>query len=275
MTRDERWVLEEKYAGIETPAFAEDVRRLAEGEPVAYVIGSQPFLDLTIHLDSRPLIPRPETEWWTEHMLHTTSKKLEETVTERAEYDGASQSKFSAENYAAPLPFSSKQPFQFLDLCAGSGAIGCAALSRLPATKVYFGEIAPIHEATIWKNIAENGLDVQRADVRIGNLFEPFQNETFDLIAVNPPYIPQARTLPSSVRNYEPKQALYSGDDGLDLIRSIAKALPHHLRQDGMAWIECDNSHSRKAADLFIHAGMGAEIRTDQYGVERVILVRF
>jgi methylase of polypeptide subunit release factors len=62
MTRDETQVLTEKYHGQVTPAFVRDCHRLASGEPVAYVIGHQPFLDLTLYLDSHPLIPRPETK---------------------------------------------------------------------------------------------------------------------------------------------------------------------------------------------------------------------
>ena len=64
MTKDERWLLEEKYERKETPEYEVDRKRLALGEPLGYVIGWQPFLGLKIFLDSRPLIPRPETEWW-------------------------------------------------------------------------------------------------------------------------------------------------------------------------------------------------------------------
>ena len=62
MTKDERWLLDEKYGGKETPEYETDKKRLAAGEPLAYIIGWQPFLGLKIYLDSKPLIPRPETE---------------------------------------------------------------------------------------------------------------------------------------------------------------------------------------------------------------------
>src|SRR3990167_2465909 len=133
---------------------------MTKDEPEAYVIGWQPFLGLKIYLDSRPLIPRPETEHLTEQLL-----------------------KHVGTSYVPTL--------KFLDLCAGSGAIGCAALARLPEAQVYFGEIDPAHEATILKNIRENGLDEspafakasagKRADIRIGDLFEPFAGMRFDI----------------------------------------------------------------------------------------------
>src|SRR3989344_8008426 len=133
---------------------------MTSDEPEAYIIGWVPFLGLKIYLDSKPLIPRSETEWWTEQLLVHVGR-------------GTSH-------------------MRLLDLCAGSGAIGCAALARLPNARVYFGEIDPAHEATILKNIRINELDESRAIVRIGDLFsavggpasggEPMQ---FDGIAAN------------------------------------------------------------------------------------------
>src|SRR5690606_3792595 len=73
-TREERQLLDEKYAGKPSDAFEADRVRLASGEPLAYVIGWQPFLGLQIHLDSRPLIPRPETEDWSEKVCAMLSE---------------------------------------------------------------------------------------------------------------------------------------------------------------------------------------------------------
>lgn len=240
MTHDEQWLLEEKYNGMATEEFEADKERLAHNEPVAYVIGYQPFLGLKIFLDSHPLIPRLETEWWTEQLL-------KEAVHAQT----------------------------FLDLCAGSGAIGCAAFAKLSGAHVYFGEIDSVHEATILKNISSNMLDASRADIRIGDLFEPFGEMRFDVIAINPPYVPESRVLPASVTDYEPSRALYAGDDGLSLIRRIAKELPRHLSETGTAWIECDSAHAEAARTLCIEQGLRAEIRTDQYDVPRLIVVSF
>lgn len=253
--RDEQWLLEEKYGGKETAEFEADKRRLALGEPVAYVIGWQPFLGLKIFLDSRPLIPRPETEWWTEQLLSFLGEHgdaLGELIEERAH-----------------------RAITFLDLCAGSGAIGCAALARLPDARVYFGELDPAHETTIKKNIRGNGLDAGHADIRIGDLFAPFPADMrFDIVAANPPYIPESRVLPGSVVSWEPESALRAGPDGLSLIRRIAVELPARLARNGAAWIECDSSSIETARELFTKQGFNAEMRTDQYGVPRVLVCR-
>ncbi len=241
MTRDEKWLLDEKYGGNATAEYEADKKRLALGEPLGYVIGWQPFLGLKIYLDSHPLIPRPETEWWTEQLLTHVGR--------RTSY------------------------MRFLDLCAGSGAIGCAALKMLPDAEVFFGEVDSAHEATILKNIRENKLDQSRADIRIGDIFEPFGDMQFDIIAANPPYIPTGRVLPASVADYEPSLALSAGEDGLDIIRRIASDLPKHLAPGGTAWVECDSAHAAAACALFTAQDLLAEIRNDQYHKPRIICV--
>ena len=247
MTREEAWLLEEKYAGEETAEYEADVARLAEGEPLGYVIGYQPFLGLKIYLDSKPLIPRPETEWWVERLLAQALTRPKDAM-----------------------------PLRVLDLCAGSGAIGCAVLAGLPTARVSFGELDPAHEATILKNIRENNLDESRATIGIGDLFEPFDSDMrFDIIAANPPYVPAARTLPSSVALHEPAMALFSGDDGLAVTRRIAEELPKRLAPGGAAWIECDRGHAEAARALFEAQGFSAEIHTDQYDKPRFIVVSF
>lgn len=242
MTRDEQWLLEEKHGGKETTEYEADKERLAEGEPLAYVIGWQPFLGLKIYLDSHPIIPRPETEWWTEQLLNSITTNSQLTT---------------------------------LDICAGSGAIGCAMLARLPNAQVYFGEIDPMHEMTMLKNIRENGLDASRAHIRIGDLFRPFADMRFDSIAANPPYVPASRELPKSVADYEPPLALLAGEDGLAIIRRIAAELSRHLVPGGTAWIECDSGRAEETRMLFETQGLRVKMRTDQYGEFRFIVISF
>ncbi len=285
MTRDEQWLLDEKYGGKETPEYEADKKRLARNEPLGYIIGWQPFLGLKIYLDSKPLIPRPETEWWAEQLINAISGTLR-SATARAggtfsttlfsyERSELENKKYSCSAEDDSLRRNHIHELRFLDLCAGSGAIGCAALAKIPGAQVYFGEIDPAHEATIQKNIRENNLDASRAEIRIGDLFEACDDMRFNIITANPPYIPDTRELPASVANYEPSLALFAGDDGLDVIRRIATELPKHLTADGIAWIECDSSHIETAQKIFAAQGLLAEIRTDQYGKPRILVVSF
>lgn len=245
-------LIQDKYEGSteNKHLLRRDLARLAVGEPLAYVIGWVPFLGLKIYLDSRPLIPRPETEWWTEELIKAR--------TESNTIYGINGSKGS---------------LRVLDLCAGSGAIGCAMLKSIPDARVSFGEVTPAHEATIRKNIEENNLDAARADIRIGDLFAPFAGETFDVIATNPPYIPTERVLEENVIGFEPHEALLGGDDGLAIIRRIARDAEAHINEGGMLWLECDTEHAEAARELITKGGVKkAEIRTDPYGRPRIIV---
>lgn len=239
-------LIRDKHNSDTTADLTQDLARLASGEPLAYVIGWIPFLGLRIRLDSFPLIPRPETEWWTEVLV--------EHLKERNDLGN----------------------FSLLDLCAGSGALGLAVLSKLKHAAVSFGELSPLHAALISMNIDTNSLDSDRATVRSGDLFASFENEKFDIIATNPPYIPTSRTLEECVTSFEPSEALFSGPKGLDIIERIITDAPDHLTPGGELWIECDTSNIEEAARHMKTVGFtGVEIRTDLYGRPRVVMGYF
>lgn len=239
-------LIRDKYAGDRSRDMAQDLARLEAGEPLAYVIGWMPFLSLSIGLGSRPLIPRPETEWWTEQLVAHLKERF------------------------------GTEPFALLDLCAGSGAIGLAVLSAFPAARVSFGELHTEHASQIRENLRENGLDAARADIRESDVFEAFAGERFDVIAANPPYIPSTRPLEKSVLAHEPADALYAGTDGLDVIREIAGGAVAHLKPQGELWMECDIANIDEAVVLLREGGAAAsEIRTDPYGRPRVVVADY
>lgn len=239
-TKEERQLLDEKYSGVPSEAFETDRARLASGEPLAYVIGWQPFLGLQIHLDSRPLIPRPETEDWTEKLIAQLNKN--------------------------------QTGISVLDVCAGSGAIGCAILKHVPHADVWFSELDEVHVETIQKNIRTNNLDASRAHVVSGDLFASLEGKKFSVIATNPPYIPEGRVLPESVSLYEPHKALFAGSDGLSLIRRIAASAKEHMLPGGQLWLECDSEHVEAAMRCFWGSASRVDMRKDQYGRPRLIV---
>lgn len=239
-------LIRDKYGGSNAADITSDLVRLAHGEPLAYVIGWIPFLSLSIRLDSQPLIPRPETEWWTETLIAHINERF-----------GTGRC-------------------TVLDLCAGSGAIGLAVLSECPSAHVSFGELSPLHTALIGMNADENKLDTSRSTIRSGDLFTPFAGEKFDIIATNPPYIPSDRALEESVSGFEPSEALYSGLEGLDTIERIVSDAPEHLAPGGELWMECDVSNIERAATLMKERGFeNVEIRTDLYSRPRIVVGYF
>ena len=251
MTREERWILDEKYQGdirgTKSEAFQTDCERLQKGEPLAYIIGYIPFLNTTIYLDSKPLIPRPETEFWVEKVIQ--------------------EIKLVLHTLGGPTP-----KLHILDLCAGSGCVGVAVLIAIPNAFFTFAEIVITHRTTIIKNCEFNGISKDRYTVTTGDLFNAVskRNGTFDYILSNPPYIDEeAETVEKSVRDNEPSIALFGGTDGFEIIKRIIQSARPYIKPNGVLYIEHEPSQTellRKTATL---QNFSSTIYTDQYGIER------
>jgi release factor glutamine methyltransferase len=249
LIQEENWLLKEKYGGFRSYEFILDRERLRRGEPLAYLIGWVPFSSVKVWLDSRPLIPRSETEFW-----------VQEAVAEIRKY---ARTNADAEG------------IRVLDLGAGSGCIGLAVAKALPETRVDFAEIDPAHHAAIEKSAATNGIDARRLRIFGGDLFAELPpGSTYDFILSNPPYIdPSLDRAEESVRAHEPHRALYGGAGGLEIISRIIAAAPAHLR-GGALYLEHEPEQSAAIAAYAKRAGMTTAARRDQYGIERYSILR-
>lgn len=233
LNQEEQWLLREKYAGIENEVFRADLERLRSGKPLAYLIGHVPFLGCTIYLDSKPLIPRPETEYW-----------VEKAIAEIKRSGG-----------------------RVLDLCAGSGSIGVAVAKHCPEAKVVFAEIDPAHISTIKKNVSENLPTAH--EVVESDLFENISGK-FDFILSNPPYIdPALDRAEDSVREHEPHLALYGGDKGLELIDSTIAEAHLYMNEGGQLWIEHEPEQVEAIKESAATSDFKANVFPDQYGILR------
>src|SRR3989344_802581 len=205
---------------------------------------TNPFLNTTISLSSRPLIPRPETEFWVEKAI--TEIKEAQNVTERTMY--------------------------VLDLCAGSGCIGVAVGQAVPQSIIHFAELDAVHLPTITENCEANGLPEARRRIVQSDLFTNLKTEPqlrFDFILSNPPYIdPVIDRAEASVKTHEPALALYGGWAGMELIARIITEAPNFLLPHGQLWLE----HEPEQVELIVElAGPSftVSIHKDQYGVKR------
>lgn len=240
--QETNWLLQEKYNGVKTAAFAADCARLAAGEPLGYLIGHIPFLNCTIHLDSHPLIPRVETEFWTEQAITTVSNQRGRT----------------------PL---------ILDLCAGSGAIGVAVAKGVPEALVTFTELDPLHLPTIEKNLTANIPEwfnrLNHYRITISNLFSTVTGK-FDYILTNPPYIDAAAdTVDADVAAHEPHLALFGGVAGMEIIARIIAEAPQHLTPAGQLWIEHEPAQVEAITALALNHGFTIVTHPDQYDIPR------
>jgi release factor glutamine methyltransferase len=213
------------------------VARRARREPLQYILGTQEFMGLEFKVTPAVLIPRHDTE-----VLVTEALRR-----------GAEAKKV-------------------LDIGVGSGCIAVALAKQLPAAEVCGVEQSTAALAVAERNAARHGVAVRLIP---GSLFEPCRGERFDLIVANPPYIPTAElaALQPEVREYEPREALDGGEDGLDFYREIIPAAPDHLAPGGWLLVEVGIGQAPAVFGLFAETGRFAELfaAKDPAGIERVV----
>ena len=236
------------YATDEVERRAEEMvqRRLA-GEPVAYITGVWEFRGLPMEVSRDVLIPRIDTEV----LAETAIKYLKDT---------------------------GRLDARVLDLCSGTGCIGCAIAAELPRVRVVLSDVSPEAMEISRRNVSRNGLDGRisflPADVM---KLPPLMTGSFDLVVSNPPYIPtmEILTLDPSVRDYEPVWALDGGEDGLDFYRAILKNWASVIRQGGELMFEVGEDQAERVKDLMRMAGL-REARSfpDTQNIQRVVAAK-
>ena len=153
-----------------------------------------------------------------------------------------------------------------LDLCCGTGCIG-VSLAKLGSFEVTFGDISPDCLGLARENAALNGVP---GKFLLTDMFSDI-SEGYDLICVNPPYIPTSElaSLQAEVKR-EPRLALDGGADGLDFYRRISRDYAAHLNPGGALLMEIGAGQAEDVAAMFPKA----EIIKDICGIERVVAVR-
>lgn len=210
-------------------------RRSVEREPVAYLLGTKGFRHIDLLVDHRVLVPRPETE-----LLVEVGLELEL---------GA----------------------RVLDVGTGSGAVALALKHERPDLHVTATDVSADALAVARQNGVRLGLDVAflKADL-LGGV-----GGAFGAILSNPPYIAERdrAELPPDVVRHEPPGALFAGEDGLDVIRRLAREAAGSAAT--LVAIEVGAGQAGEVAALLAGAGFAAsEIRRDLAGIDRVVIGR-
>ena len=210
-------------------------RRLCR-EPLQYITGEAPFFGRTYFVDSRVLIPRPETE-----LLCSLALDM-------------------------PLP----DHASVLDLCCGSGCIGITLASERPQWHITLSDISEDALSVAEINRSRFGVAVS---LHRGDLAEGLPDHAFDLIVSNPPYIPsgECQFLQDEVLR-EPPEALDGGRDGLVFYRRIASEALRVCRPRGLLLLEAGFGEAEKICRILSEKGYtGTEIHKDMNGIERMI----
>lgn len=242
--REQEWLIRDKYDGRlpDRAVLALDMARLKKGEPLDYIIGWREFLGCRIDLSSHPLIPREETEYWVEKAIVELEKDKNKIT-------------------------------KCLDIFAGSGCIGLAILKHVPNAKVDFAEKDKKIIDQIKLNLQINKIDKKRIRIIQSDIFSNIKGK-YDYIFANPPYIPASRKLAKSVAGWEPKAALFSGEDGLTLIKKFLKQARCHLNEGGKIFLEFDSTQKKKIEEMIKRQGwLNYSFERDQSGRWRTLIL--
>ncbi len=222
-------------------------KHLSTSIPIQYLSGISFWRDLKLEVSNKVLIPRPETELIIE-IIAGILKNKEETI-------------------------------NFVDLGTGSGAIGIALALANPNWNGIATDIDKNAIDIASRNFG-NHSDQSNLKFYNGNWWDPLANYKgeIDLAVANPPYIPQDtyEVLPMEVKNFEPKNALLGGKEGLDHINEIVQKAPIYLKHKGWLLIENHFDQGDRVKQLFLENRFtSVKVLKDFSGIGRFTIGRY
>ena len=227
--------------------FASIIDRRAAGEPSAYITGHKEFYGLDFKVDSRALVPRPETELLVELSLEFAAR-----CTTQGE------------------------ALKIADVGVGCGAIAIALAVNLSGARLVATDISLAALKLASENISRHRVE-DRVTLLEGDLLQPVSGP-IDILVSNPPYIPSAQlaSLPREIRDHEPRVALDGGDDGMAAIERLICQAKDKLRPGGAMFVEIgwDLGKRALARSLELWPESEISISPDLTGLDRVLTLR-
>lgn len=208
--------------------------------PSEYKNGFKDFLGVKIDLSKKPLIPRIETEYWLEKAIEEISKKQ----------------------------------YKCLDIFSGSGCVGTVVLKKTNSF-CDFGEINDDFIDQIKINLELQNIDKNRYNVFKTDVFSDIGGK-YDYILANPPYIAEDRIkeVGLDVLAFEPKIALFSGSDGLDIIKTFLGEAKEHLNEEGVIYMELDPEQEEAIEKILKNNKYSKwDFFCDQFGLVRFVRI--
>lgn len=215
------------------------VERRKAGEPIAYITGRRAFWNIDLHVGPGVLIPRPDSEV----LIASAIEHFE----------------------------GNEGPKRILDLGTGPGTLLLAALDLWPNATGLGVDSSPRALSYAASNARRLGFE-SRARLSVGDWAQGIK-EKFDLILCNPPYVAKGANLGPGVRGYEPDEALFAGEEGLDAYRKLAPQFPQLLNPAGLAAVEIGYDQGLVASGLLARDGLVGKVVEDLAGRPRAVLL--
>jgi len=256
----------------ETRRYDEVLARRASGVPAQYITGHQEFWGMDLVVSPAVLIPRPETEHVVEVVLELvlgpeSSQKQEQTQEQEQDQ---TQEQDQRQRAGAPAP----HKLRIVDVGTGSGAIVLALAKELPTTEIHATDISAAALEVAQANAARLEL-ASRIELHRADLLEGFPPASFDFVVSNPPYVGESEedTVQLEVRKFEPRDAVFAGPTGLEIIDRLIPQAHTVLRPGGWLVFEISGTIADRVEKL-LSGWDEVAIRNDLQGIARVAMAR-
>ncbi len=253
-------------------AFRELLKRAAEQEPIAYLVGYKEFYSLKFKVTPDVLIPRPETELLVEQAI-TTVRSAKCGVRDRIGPEAPTVSEgHDQQRGQAPTNGFGASP-RCWDACTGSGCVAVAIAVNVKNALVLATDISEKALAVAGENAAMHKVQ-DRVRIRQADLLTLPEDcrdlAPFDVITANAPYVAAGQDVAPSVK-HEPAVALWAGKTGLDFISKIIEQAPPLLAAGGALILEFGQGQADAVRNLIVKSGSFSEPRIlrDHQGIER------
>jgi release factor glutamine methyltransferase len=251
----------------------------SNGVPAQYITGHQEFWGMDLIVSPAVLIPRPETEHVVERTLELTRRYVGPDALVRAgelrSPEAAAQS--AAGRVRAPAPTravesgDSVQPFRIVDVGTGSGCIPLALAKELPSAQIHATDISCPALEVARANAARHRM-TDRILFHETDLLGGIGKNAFDFVTSNPPYVGESEedSVQLDVRKFEPRQAVFAGPIGTEVIERLIPQASEVLKPDGWLVMEMSGTIVERVREL-LGAWRNVQITKDLQGIPRVV----
>jgi release factor glutamine methyltransferase len=249
----------------ETQRYDDALARRATGVPAQYITGHQEFWGLDFVVSPAVLIPRPETEHLVEAVL--------ELISGAASRQSQEQDQRPRTGVSAPHELSPRN-LHIIDVGTGSGAIALALATELPSAEIHATDISPEALEVARTNAARLEL-ASRIEFHLADLLNGLPSTSFDIVVSNPPYVGESEeeSVQLEVRKFEPRNAVFAGPTGLEVIERLIPQALAALRPGGWLVFEISGTIADRVLGLLVGWDEVA-VRNDLQGIARVAIAR-
>jgi release factor glutamine methyltransferase len=256
---------ERELTNDEQTRYEQALAERVSGVPAQYITGHQEFWGMDLIVSPAVLIPRPETE----HVI--------ETVLELQASASGVRRPASGPRTRVVRVSESRKPgagCRILDIGTGSGCIALALARELPQAEIHATDISPAALETARANAARHQLE-SRIQFREADLLAGFENDYFDFIVSNPPYVGESEidSVQLEVRKFEPRNAIFAGPTGVEVIARLIPQAHAALRPGGWLVMEISGTIAEDVRGL-LRDWNDVRIRPDLQSIPRVAQAR-